>query len=404
MGSRRSLGSGFRALFVGSLISNLGDGMRLAALPLLATSLTSSPVLIAAVTSAQYLPWLVFAPVGAALVDRWDRRQTIVVTQTWRGAVLGVLAVLVVTSNAELWHLCIVAFLLTAGEILVDPSTVALVPTLVDEDDLDRANGRISSAEIATNDVAGAPVGAALFALAPWLPFLIDAVSYVGSVGSFRGLPKPERSDASTSAPTSIAAEAAEGFRWLRGHPVLGPLTASLVVYYFSIATSLSLLVVLAKDELAGSDAAFGLVLAAGAVGAFLGTLVGATAAARLGQRTVLTGAVVLQAVTVLAAAASTSVGVLGIAWFLNGIPIGAARPISRTLQQRLTPNHLLGRVNVTSRIFTRGIIVVGSLTAGAVASIGGVRMSFVLAGLILVLAAVMMWRSLSRIPNASVG
>ncbi len=404
MGSRRSLGPGFRALFVGSLISNLGDGMRLAALPLLATSLTSSPVLIAAVTSAQYLPWLVFAPVGAALVDRWDRRQTILVTQTWRGAVLGVLAVLVVTSSAELWHLCIVAFLLTAGEILVDPSTVALVPTLVDEDDLDRANGRISSAEIATNDVAGAPVGAALFALAPWLPFLIDAVSYVGSVGSFRGLPKPERSDASTSAPTSIAAEAAEGFRWLRGHPVLGPLTASLVVYYFSIATSLSLLVVLAKDELAGSDAAFGLVLAAGAVGAFLGTLVGANAASRLGRRTVLTGAVVLQAVTVLAAAASTSVGVLGIAWFLNGIPIGAARPISRTLQQRLTPNHLLGRVNVTSRIFTRGIIVVGSLTAGAVASIGGVRMSFVLAGLILVLAAVMMWRSLSRIPNASVG
>ena len=70
MRSGRPLGAGFRALFAGSLISNTGDGIRLAALPLLAAELTSSPVLIGAVTAAQYLPWVTVAPVGGALVDR----------------------------------------------------------------------------------------------------------------------------------------------------------------------------------------------------------------------------------------------------------------------------------------------------------------------------------------------
>jgi MFS family permease len=81
----RSLGSSFDSLFRGSLVANTGDGIRLAAVPLLAASLTTSPFLIAAVTAAQYLPWATFAPLGGVVVDRRDRRQTILVTQAWRG-------------------------------------------------------------------------------------------------------------------------------------------------------------------------------------------------------------------------------------------------------------------------------------------------------------------------------
>ena len=91
----RPFGPGFRALFAGSLISNTGDGIRLAALPLLATTLTSSPVLVSAVTAAQFLPWVLVAPLGGALVDRHDRRRMILITQAWRGAVMLALALLV---------------------------------------------------------------------------------------------------------------------------------------------------------------------------------------------------------------------------------------------------------------------------------------------------------------------
>src|SRR5690606_2309548 len=142
----RPLGGSFDALFRGSLVTNTGDGIRLAALPLLAASLTSSPLLISAVTAAQYLPWATFAPLGGVLVDRRDRRRTILVTQTWRGLLMVVLALVVGLDAVEIWQLCVVAFLVTAGEILVDPSITALVPTVVEDDDLDRANGRIAGA------------------------------------------------------------------------------------------------------------------------------------------------------------------------------------------------------------------------------------------------------------------
>jgi MFS family permease len=399
----KSLGPGFRALYAGALVSNVGDGIRLAALPLLATTLTTSPFLIASVTAAQYLAWLAFGPFGGAIVDRADRRRTILSTQAWRGVLMAGLALLVWSDHAEIWHVCLVAFAITLGEILVDPSTVALVPTLVDDDDLDLANGRISSVEIVTNDFAGAPVGSVLFAFAPWLPFLIDAGSYLGSLVPVRGLPRRPRVSAGPDVATpTLRSDAAEGFRWLRHHRVLGPLTASFVIYYFGFAAGYSLLVVLVTDVLGGSAIAFGVLLAIGAAGAFLGTLVGARVSSAIGTRATLSGCVALQGATLAAIAVAPSVPVLAALWFINGVPAGLQRPVSRSLQQRLTPNHLLGRVNVTSRIFTRGIIVFGALGAGALATATSVRWSFVAGGSVQLVAAAVTWVVLARLSAPS--
>lgn len=404
----RPLGRGFDALFRGSLVSNTGDGIRLAALPLLAASTTSSPLLISAVTAAQYLPWATFAPLGGVLVDRRDRRRTILVTQAWRGLLMAGLALLVASGLVEIWHLCVVAFLVTAGEIMVDPSIVALVPTVVADEDLDRANGRIAGAEIVTNDFAGGPLGAAAHGWVPWLPFALDAVSYLGSVVPFRRLPPsppaaagradPDPDDVSaTATPTTRREEAAEGFAWLRAHPVLGPFTLAQVVYYLGASAGFSLLVVLVTIELDAPDLWFGAILATGAAGAVLGSLTGGRIAATIGVRATLAGAVLAQGVTVAAAALTGSTILLAALWFLNGFPAGAQRPIARGMQQRLTPNRLLGRVNITARIFTRGVIVVGALGAGALATATDVRVALVVGGLVQVVAAALVWWALTR-------
>ena len=370
MGRTRSLGPGFRALWAGALVSNIGDGIRLAALPLLATSLTTSPFLIATVTAAQYLAWLTFGPFGGALVDRSERRRTLLTTQAWRGLLMAGFAIVVWSGHAQIWHVCLVAFAITVGEILVDPSTVALVPTLVDDVDLERANGRIASVEIVTNDFAGGPVGSILYTFVPWLPFLIDACTYLGSLLPFRGLPRESRpTPRSSEEATTLRADAAEGFRWLRHHPVLAPFTVAQVIYYFGFAAGFSLLVVLVTDDLDGSPVAFGVLLAVGASGAFLGSLWGARVSAILGTRATLSGCVALQGAMLTAIAFAPSVPAVALLWFLNGVPAGLQIPVARGMQQRLTPNHLLGRVNVTARIFTRGVIVFGALAAGALAS-----------------------------------
>ncbi len=396
------LGSGFRALFVGSLISNTGDGIRLAALPLLAAELTSSPVLVGSVTAAQYLPWLSVAPLGGALVDRHDRRRTILVTQGWRGLVMIALAVLVLTDVVAIWHLCVVAFVITAGEILVDPSIVALVPAVVDDDQLDDANGRIASVEIVTNDFAGGPVGASVFGIAPWLPFVLDGVSYLGSLVPFRRLPSDAvahvdrpRDDGHPTGRTTLLADAAEGLRFLRRHPILGPLTAATMVYYLGAATGFSLLVLLVLDNAGGPAWSFGVVLACGAVGAFIGTRVGGRLSRRFGTRAMLAALTLVEGIALAAMALSTSVVVLAVIWFVGGVPAGARIPVARSLQQRQTPNRLLGRVNVSTRMFTRGIIVAGALGSGAIAEAIGVRATFAIGGAIEVVAALLIARAL---------
>ena len=396
-----TLGPGFRALFLGSLVSNAGDGIRLAALPLLASEVTSSPVLVSAVTAAQYLPWLTVAPVGGAWVDRHDRRRTILVTQAWRGLVMLALALVVASGWVEVWQLCAVAFLITAGEILVDPSVVATVPLLVDDDRLDAANGRIASVEIVTNDFAGGPAGATAFGLAPWLPFLLDGASYLLSLLLFRRLPSDAavpgaqpHGEAGSSRPT-LWSDAADGLRYLRRHPVLWPVTAATMVYYLGAATGFSLLVLLVRDRAGAPAWAFGVVLACGAVGAFLGTLAGARVAARSGARATLAVATLVEGAALVAMAGSTSVPVLAALWFVGGVPAGIRIPVAGSLQQRLTPNRLLGRVNVSARMFTRGVLVVGALASGAFAAWLGLRWTFVAGGAVELLAAILLWRAL---------
>lgn len=190
----------------------------------------------------------------------------------------------------------VVAFAITLGEILVDPSTVALVPTLVDDVDLERANGRIAGVEIVTNDFAGAPLGAALYAFAPWLPFLVDACSYLGSLLPFRRLPRQTHTAPTSNPAARLRTDAADGFRWLRRHRVLAPFTASQVIYYFGFSAGFSLLVVLVTEELDGSAVAFGVVLSIGAGGAFLGSLAGARVSSAIGTRATLSGCVALPA------------------------------------------------------------------------------------------------------------
>jgi predicted MFS family arabinose efflux permease len=278
---------------------------------------------------------------------------------------------------------------------------VALVPTLVDDDDLDRANGRISSVEIVTNDFAGGPVGSVLFAFAPWLPFLVDAGSYLGSLVPFRGLPRqPPRTPPSDDRSPTVRADAAEGFRWLRHHRVLAPFTMAQVVYYFGFAAGYSLLVVLVVDELEGSAVAFGVLLAIGAGGAFIGALCGARVASAIGTRATLAGCVAVQGITLAALAVAPSMPVVAALWFVNGVPAGLQRPVARSMQQRLTPNHLLGRVNVSTRIFTRGIIVFGALGAGALATATSVRWSFAAGGATQLAAGALMWAVLARLDD----
>ena len=403
------LGSSFSLLLGASVVSNLGDGVRLAALPLLGATLTSSPLLIAGITAAQFLPWLTFAPFGGVIVDRSDRRRLIMVTQTWRALVMLALAIAVLADVVHIWQVFAVAFIITVGEILVDPSVVATVPTLVRMDDLDRANSRLSTVEIVSNDFVGSPIGAASFAVVPGLPFLLDALSYLASVVPFSRLPptpkptSPGRADpkpADSGPAPSVWTEMSQGLRWIGDHRFLRPLTQGVAIFNLGAAAGFSLLILLVTDVLGGAELAFTLVLVASAIGATSASLIAARLTDRFSRQTVITAAALLSSLSLLAAAATQAIWQLVAAWFVNGAAAGVLLSIGRGFVQRHTPNDRLGRTAIASRMITRTSFVVGALVAGSVATATSLRWSYTLAGLVQICGVLVLWRAFRFEPS----
>lgn len=390
----KGLGRPFSALLTATFVTNLGDGLRLAALPLLATNLTSSPLLIGGLTAAQFLPWATFAPFGGVIVDRSDRRRLIMITQIWRSVIMAALAVAVVVDVVQIWQLFLVAFMITVGEILVDPSVVATVPTLVSRDDLDRANGRITTVEIVTNEFAGGPVGALTFGLAPWLPFALDAISYFGSIAPFSRLPSTRRSPDRGRTRPSVWVEMGGGLRWIREHPFLRPLTIAIAVFHLGTAGAFSMVVLLVTDVLDAPDVVFGVVLSAAAVGATLASMLAARLTDRFTRRSVVTSSAAIAALTVVAAGLAPSAGVVIVIWIANGAAGGVLLAIGRGFVQRHTPTDRLGRTAIASRMITRTSFVIGALVAGTIAATTSVRWSFVGAGSLHLVGSVLLWRS----------
>ncbi len=400
MATGGGLGPAFRSLLAATFVTNIGDGIRLATLPLLATTLTDSGFLVASVTAAQFFAWPTFGPIGGVIVDRSDRRRLILFTQAWRAVVMGVLAFAVFTDSVAIWHLCLVAYVITVGEIQVDPSVVATVPKLVAIDELDRANGRISTTETVANDFAGGPVGALLFAVAPWLPFVVDAATYLTSVAPFSRLPANRTTPVTTERPP-IRTEMSEGFRWLGSHAFLRPWTQAVALFNVGVAGAFSILVLLVTDVLAGSEFAFGIVLSAAAAGATIAGLLSGWLTERFRRAPVMIAAATATAISVLVASAVTATWQLIVVWIVNGAAGGVSLAIGRGFIQRYTPNELLGRTAIASRTITRSSFVVGALLAGTIVDATSVRWAFVAAGTVQLIGAGLYARAFRREPHS---
>jgi MFS family permease len=161
------LGRPFWQLWSASSLSNLADGLVKIALPLIAVTLTDSPGLVAGVTLAVTLPWLLFALPAGALADRVDRRIAMVTADVTRAAAVAVLAVPLVLgleSSAAIWALYALALLLGTAETVYDTCAQSILPQVVPRDRLPRANGRLIAAELTANEFVGPPLGGLLVA------------------------------------------------------------------------------------------------------------------------------------------------------------------------------------------------------------------------------------------------
>ena len=287
------LGRRFWLLFTSTTVSNLGDGITVAALPLLVASLTRDPAAVAGVALASRLPWLLFAlPVGA-LTDRLDRRRTMIAANLVRGTVAAALAVVVATGSAEVWMLYVSGFVIGIAEVFYDNAAQTFLPSIVAASQLSTANGRMLTAELVANSFAGPPLGALLFTVAVSLPFLLDAGSFLLTVpllivigGSYRATgPDTAGAGGRTAPRRRLHVEIAEGLRWLWGNQLLRLLAVMLAVANFAGTMGQAIFVLFAQEELEVGDRAFGVLLTAFAVGGVAGGMVASRVHRRAGHR-----------------------------------------------------------------------------------------------------------------------
>lgn len=143
-------------------VSTLSDGIRYAAFPLLAASLTRDPRAVALVSAAGYLPWAVFGLLSGAVVDRIDRRRLMYRIDVGRAVLVGGFAVLVAEQHAPVAALALVSFVLGSVETFFDNAASAILPML-----LHRANSWTNVSRNVMSTLIGAPLGSLLFGLAP---------------------------------------------------------------------------------------------------------------------------------------------------------------------------------------------------------------------------------------------
>jgi MFS family permease len=385
------LGGSYRKLWTASAVSSLGDGMYLAALPLLAAELTSDPLPVSVVTFAAWLPWLLFALPAGALVDRLDRRRVMWSVDATRALVVGGLTAAVLAGWASIPLLALAGFLVGAGQTLVENAAQSMVVVVVGREPrrLERANGRLVASLTVGQQLAGPPAGSTAFALAAWLPLLADAVSFGASatlVASIRGRFRPEADGRATG--RSLRAEIAEGLRFLFGHRLLRAAVLLVSASNLAFMAGEAVLVLFATDELGLGSRGYGLLLAAVALGGLPGSLL----AARVGQRVppgpLIVGGVLAGAVAMACFGLAGDPWVAGAAYVATGAVWGVWNVTMLSLRQAIVPDRLMGRVVGAVRLIGFGSIPVGALLGGVVARTLGLRAPFLLGAAVLAVAA----------------
>ncbi|WFE53324.1 MFS transporter [Micromonospora sp. WMMD1155] len=386
----RRLPVGFRRLWAAQTVSSLGDGVSHAALPLLALMVTRDPMALAVVTAAGTLPWLLFGVLGGALVDRWDRRRTMWVTDAARAVSLLIPAAAAAFDVLSIPVLAAVAFLLGLGGLLFDTAATAYLPDLLGRDPalLERANSRLRGAQTAMSGFAGPPAGSALLALGRAVPLLADAVSFALSALLVRSLPAVSRPV--PEARESLLRQARAGASYVfRDRLLLGLALRPAVgnVAFVAVGTVLALF---AHDRLGIDTYGFGLLLTAEATGGLLGAGIAAHLGRRLGTGTALTCTAAAEGLAVLGLAAAPNPYVAGLALAVCGTGMGATMVLAPSLRQAIVPAPLMGRVTSTSRMLAMCAAPFGAFLGGWLATTFDVRTPLYAAGgLLLAMTAV---------------
>ena len=386
----KKLGSSYWRLWTATAISNLGDGISGVAYPWVASAVTRSPLLIAAAGFASRLPWLIFTLHAGVITDRFDRRKLIVAMDAIRGVLTLIVGAIVLLNKDSLpslndltsvtdletnWPLyitlVITAFLFGLAEVLRDNSAQTLMPSVVEAENLEKANGRMWSAESLTHSFIGPPLGSLLIGVAIYLPFFVDAGSFFVAValiasisGSFKPIQEKPREK------INFKSEIKEGFRWLWSHDLLRPMAIILGALNLLGTMVAATFILYTQEVLNTSVFVFAVLGTAGAVGGIAGGLIAPKISQKIGSGPSLWLSLAMGPIGAIIIGTTSAWQVVWVVLLFQSFFSILWNTITVSLRQSIIPSHLLGRVNSVYRFFGWGSIPIGMFLGGGLVTI----------------------------------
>ena len=384
-----SLPKSYWRLFTSSTVSNLGDGMVVAAGPLLALQLTNDSRLIAAVTFAAMLPWLVLSLPAGVYLDRHDRQKIMYRANLVRGLVFTLIAVSAANDTLNIYLLIAASAVAGVCELFFDMSSQAILPAIVDEESLELANSRLYISQIISNGFIGLPLGAWIFVIAISAPFAVNAVALVIAAILIRSIKVKLNSATIEQTNAPFSSELKQGLIWLWKHDLLRTLAIMLGIANMCGMFAHAVFVKFVRDELGLGARGFGILLAAISIGSILGGLVGESVSKRLGSTVALITAYVIFGLSDLIPGIFPQIWAVAISGVVMSIAGTIWNVITVSMRQRLIPPELFGRVNSVYRFIGTGTTAIGALIGGQIAYNFGLRATYLASGVLLLIALV---------------
>jgi MFS family permease len=373
----------FRLLWGGMCVSLLGDGVFLVAIAWQAYELSNAPTALSLVGIAMTVPTIVFLLIGGVVSDRIDRRKVMLAADAARGLLVGVLAVLSLTGELELWHMAALVAGYGAAAAFFGPAFDAITPEVLPAEELAQANALDQLVRPAALRLAGPAVGGLLIeAVGVGAAFALDAASFAVSAAAVLAMKRRPRAPSADR--VSVAGDIRAGFTYIRGHVWLWATFASAAIAYLLFMGPVEVLLpFLVKNDLQGSAADLGLIFAAGGIGSVLCAVV-------LGQRGLPRRDITFMYVTwTLATIAVAGYGLAGAVWQLMLVSVAfnaletAGTIVWATAKQHHVPPELLGRVSSLDWLISIGLLPLSFALTGPVSGAIGVQATLIGAGTI---------------------
>ena len=368
----------FRNLLIADVVSDVGAFMQSMGAAWLMVSLNAGPMYVALTQTASALPFFVFALPAGAIGDIVDRRRLILYTETWMAGVAVVLAVLTLAGRITPLSLLILTFALSAGDAFESPSWRAVLPELVEKEDLPAASA-LNGIEFNLARAVGPGLAGVLIKVAGvGMAFVINALSFAGVilvVARWQGAIRKR-----TSPPETLTGATVAAVRYVRYSPAILTLLARSGLVMFFASGLLALLPSLGH-MVNDSPTAYGLLLGCFGLGAVVGALIMQRARAMWSTEAVVTAGVALFGLATMAASMLRSLAALSAAMLVAGSAWIVFLSLFNVLVLNHAPDWVRARVLAIFTLVFQGATAAGSATWGAVALRHGIGTALMFAG-----------------------